>query len=89
MEGKFRHDSHLVIISSDSEGEATLDGWIFRLVIRILQRAACQEGFLTLVESYRSKFLPVIDKRLLREDLMQSYLALPPLLASNLTKLSR
>jgi hypothetical protein len=28
---------HFVIISPDRKGEATLDCWVFRLIIRVLQ----------------------------------------------------
>ena len=51
--------SHVERISLHREGEATLDLGIFRIRIRILQRAAGQDSFLVVVERYRAKLLPV------------------------------
>lgn len=60
-------DIHLVVISPDRERKAAFDCWVFRLVIRVLQRAAGQESFLALVESDCAELLPVVHEGLLGE----------------------
>jgi hypothetical protein len=67
---------HFMVIPPDREGEAAFDCWVFRLIVRVLQRTARQESLLGLVEGNRSKLLPVVHSRLLSEDLVERNLAL-------------
>jgi hypothetical protein len=54
--------SHLMVVSPDRKRKAAFDRRIFRLIIRVFQRAACEKRLLTLVECYSTKLLPIIDK---------------------------
>jgi hypothetical protein len=70
------HCLHLVLISPYREREATFNWRILGTIDRILERAARQKCLLVLLKSYDSKFLPVIDKRFFRQDLMNCNFAL-------------
>lgn len=52
-------NSHVPHITFHCEGEATSYLWIFRVGIRILQRTARKNCFLSVVEGDGAKLLPV------------------------------
>jgi hypothetical protein len=52
-------------VPPNCEGEAAGYLRIACIKIRILQRAACEHGFLRAIKSYRAKLLPVAHEMLL------------------------
>ena len=69
-------DLHVVVISTDGERKAAVDGRVFRHGIRVLQAAAGKHCLLRVVESDLSEFLPVADNRLVGQNLVDGELTL-------------
>ncbi len=70
-----------MIVSSNSEREAAVDGFEVGVVCRAAQRTAREHCFLLLVETDRTELLPVADELIFDDDFMDGELALQALSA--------
>ena len=63
---------HIMIVSADGERETAFDIRIGSFQIRIFQSTGRQHGLLRVVESYGKEFVPVTNKILLHDNLVDS-----------------
>ena len=78
-----------MIISTYHERETAVNPGVVGTVIWVLQRACRNKGVVVCVESNRAELLPVPDKGLFREDLVQRYFCLSSMVTVNIGLLRR
>lgn len=70
-------NQHIVDISSDGEGEATMDKSILGIWVRISQVAARQHSFLSGIESNFAKLFPVTNCGIFHHEFVNCQFSLP------------